>query len=215
MGDPKKFRKKYDTPMHPWNKTRIDAERELKFEYGLPNKKEQWKMSSVLKRYKTLAKRLIADTTKQGEIEKAQMMEKLQKFGLLQAGAHLDDILSLEVKDIMERRLQTIVYKKGLARSVKQARQFIVHRHISVGEREVTFPSYLVSLEEEPLVGFRSISALKNEDHPERPTTEAEQIKEEVAAVKEVVPEEAEGSETSAAPKTEESLSETPMEAVE
>ena len=198
MGDPKKLRKKYETPMHPWNKTRIDIERELKHEFGLQNKKEQWKMVSILKRYKTLAKRLIADTTKQGTIEKNQMIEKLQRIGLLVAGAHLDDILSLEVKDVMQRRLQTIVHKKGLARSAKQARQFIVHRHIAIGDKEITAPSYIVSLEEEPLVTFRSISALHSEDHPERPTTEAEQVKEEIKAVNEVVPEE-----------------ETPMEAVE
>jgi len=168
MGDPRKLRKKYSTPMHPWDAEKIKLEKGLIKEYGLRNKSEIWKMGSVLKKYKDLAKKLIAVKTSQGEKEKKQMMDKLQKWGLIQVGAELDDVLSLDVKDIIERRLQSLVFRNGLARNMKQARQFITHRHVMVGDRKITFPSYIVSQEEEGQIKFDSGSSLSNEDHPER-----------------------------------------------
>lgn len=183
MGDLKRFRRKYQTPAHPWNKVRLDIERELERTYGLKSKKEQWKMTSLLKRYKDQAKKLITNTTPQGKKEMQQMMEKLIRLGLLKLGAGVDDILSLTVKDVMERRLQTILYRKGLAHTQKQARQLIVHRHVAIGSTERTFPSYLVSVEEEPLIAFRSRSALANPAHPERPQ-EQQKIHAEAAEIK-------------------------------
>ena len=151
-----------------WIGPNIEAEKVLTREYGLKNKKEIWKMNSQLKRYKDFAKKLIAVKTAQGEKEKKQMMEKLQRLGLINAGAKLDDVLSLDTKDIMERRLQSLVYRKGLARTMKQARQFIVHRQVMVGGRKITFPSYVVSQEEEAQLRFDPSSTLSKEDHPER-----------------------------------------------
>ncbi|MCH7902628.1 hypothetical protein IIC68_02645, partial [archaeon] len=58
-------------------------------------------------------------------------------------------ILSLTIKDVLERRLQTLIYRKKMASSLKQARQFIVHEHISVGDKIIKAPSYLVPLLEE------------------------------------------------------------------
>ena len=49
MGDPKKQRKKYETPLHPWQGERILAEKKIMEEYGLKNKKEIWKMNSMLR----------------------------------------------------------------------------------------------------------------------------------------------------------------------
>mgnify|MGYP001773173473 CR=1 FL=1 len=74
---------------------------------------------------------------------------KLYKLGLLNEGATLDDVLGLTVKDILNRRLQTIVYKKGLANTPKQARQFIVHGHVKINGRKIIYPSYLVNRDEE------------------------------------------------------------------
>ena len=181
MGDPKKLRKKYATPVHPWNKVNIDEEKILVREYGLGNKREIYVADSFLKKYKNIAKRLTADTTAQARIEEKQILGKLQQLGLLPTGAILDEVLSLNIKNILERRLQSIVFRKGLARSIKQARQFITHRHIHVLGREVTFPSYLVTLEEESAVEFKAKSALSNEDHPER-VNEAKEIHEEKEA---------------------------------
>src|SRR3989338_6419191 len=110
MGDPKKLKKKYSSPRHPWSKTAIEQERVLTQEYGLGRKKEIFLANSFLKKYKNIAKRLIADHTRQGEQERHQMITKLQRLGLLQTPARLDDVLSIELKDILERRLQSIVF---------------------------------------------------------------------------------------------------------
>jgi len=59
MGDPRKIRKKYQTPSHPWIKSRIDEEKVLTREFGTKNKKEIWKMETVLKNFKTQSKHLI------------------------------------------------------------------------------------------------------------------------------------------------------------
>ena len=183
MGDPKKLRKKYSPPRHPWIAGNIEIDKELIKEYGLRNKKEIRKMDSVLKKYKYLAKKLIAVKTIQGEKEKTQMMDKLQRMGLIQPGAELDDVLDLSIKDIMERRLQSLVCRQGLARSTKQARQFITHRQIMVGDKKITFPSFLVSREEESQVKFDPRSSLSQEDHPERVDINQD-IKAEAASIK-------------------------------
>jgi small subunit ribosomal protein S4 len=183
MGDPKKLRKKYQTPAHPWVKGDIDLEKELKRDYSLKNKKELWIMSSVLKKYKNLAKKLIAVKTKQGEKEKAQMLDKLNRLGLIQKDAELDEVLGLDVKDVLERRLQSLVFRKGLARTMNQARQFITHRHVMVGDKKITSPSYIVSQEEEGMLKFDGKSALEDEEHPERVNL-AKEIKEEAEKIK-------------------------------
>ena len=168
MGDPKKPRKKYSTPGHPWIKERIDKERGIIKVYGLKNKKEIWKSESVLKRFREQAKRLISDVTEQGKKEEKQLLSKLIRLGLVKDGCKIEDILDLGLEDILEKRLQTLVFKKDLAKSIKQARQFVIHGHINIGDRKVDIPSYLVSLEEEGMIGFNPGSELANIDHPER-----------------------------------------------
>ncbi|MBU0979560.1 MAG: 30S ribosomal protein S4 [Nanoarchaeota archaeon] len=166
MGDPKKARKKYATPSHPWQKGRIEAEKVLTKEYGLKNKREIWKMGSMVKTFISHIKS--SAYTEQAKKERQQLLRKLQGLGLIKEEATMDDILSLTVKDIMERRLQTLVFRKGLARSIGQARQFIVHGHIKVGDNKVTEPSYLVKSVEEGHIGFITKSSLSSSDHPER-----------------------------------------------
>jgi small subunit ribosomal protein S4 len=172
MGDPKKLRKRYQTPVHPWNKKNIDEEKILMKEYGLGKKKEIMISDSFLKKYMNIAKKLIASQSEQGEKVKAQILQKLTNLGILTASADLDHILGLEVKDVLERRLQSVVFRKGLARSMKQARQFIVHRHILIGDKEITAPSYLITLEEESKLDFKEKSSLFDENHPERAVPE-------------------------------------------
>lgn len=169
MGDPKKLRKKYSTPRHPWMKANIEVEKKVTKEYGLVKKKEIQIASSFLTKYKDIAKKLIATRVKpQAQKEKSQVLAKLQRLGLLPAGAELDQILGLELKDVLERRLQSIVFRKGLARSMKQSRQHIVHRHVRVSGQEISSPSYLVSLEEEGTISFKENSSLADLEHPER-----------------------------------------------
>lgn len=168
MGDPKKIRKKYTPPSHPWQRVRIDAERLLVKEYGVKNKREIWKMAALLSSFTSQAKKLIIGTTEQALLEKQNLIKKLQRYGFLGADPTVDQILGLTLHDIMKRRLQTIVYKKGLAHSANQARQFIVHKHIIVGNKKVSSPSYLVSLEEEGNIHFAPSSSFAKEDHPEQ-----------------------------------------------
>ena len=104
MGDPKKLKKKYSTPVHPWNKKNIDEGKELRKEYGLRNRKEILIAQSFLKKYKNIAKKLIASKTEQADKEKVQVLQKLTNLGLLQAGSELDNILGLETKNILDRR---------------------------------------------------------------------------------------------------------------
>lgn len=168
MGDPKKPRKKYQGPSHPWQKQRIIDEKELVIAYGLKNKQELWKMGTLVKQIAAKAKRVIARTGEQASKEEKQLIEKLVRLGLLQSTAKIDDVLGLTLKNILERRLQTLVFKKNMARSIKQARQFITHRHVKVSGKKITSPSYLVPIDQEQGIIFSETSTLQSEEHPER-----------------------------------------------
>ncbi|MFH0868032.1 MAG: 30S ribosomal protein S4 [Candidatus Woesearchaeota archaeon] len=168
MGSPKKQRKKFSKPSHPWQKERILAEKELLKEYGLKRKYEIWKMSSILKNFTSQAKNLITIKNPQVEKERKQLLTKLSSLGLVGKSAKIEDVLSLTLKDIMERRLQTLVYRKHMANNIKQARQFIVHAHISLGDKKITVPSYIVLLDEEASIQFSQGSVLANSEHPSR-----------------------------------------------
>ena len=176
MGDPRRLSKKYDTPNHPWIGERIKKERELSIKYGLVNKKELWKMETKLRTFRRQARKLISDTSEQGSREAVQLFGILKRYGiLLKEDATLDDVLSLDVESILSRRLQTLVFKKGLAKTPKQARQFIVHGHIAVNGRRVSSPSYLVPVSEEDSITYTSTSPLSSENHPERTKTVEEE----------------------------------------
>ncbi|KYK31262.1 MAG: 30S ribosomal protein S4 [Theionarchaea archaeon] len=152
MGDPRKQRKSYDTPSHPWRKDRIEKEKELVRKYGLKNKKDIWKAESKLRQIRRIARNLLSSHGEQAKKEEAQLMSKLQKLGLLKGEADLDSVLGLTIEDILERRLQSLVHRKGLSRSPKQARQLVVHGHIRVGGRRIKSPSYLVPVEQEETI---------------------------------------------------------------
>ena len=179
MGDPRKTRKKYSTPRHPWQRDRIDREKELKKTYGLKNKNEIWKANSELKRYTSQAKRLIGLKTEQAEKEKKDLLSRLQRFNLVNKETKIEEVLNLTVHNVLDRRLQTMFFKKGLARGPNQARQFIVHGHVTVDGKKVSVPNYMVSREEEFKLGFNPSSSLAKEDHPERFNPEEVKKKEE------------------------------------
>lgn len=187
MGDPKKNRKKYSTPAHPWQATRLKEEAILVEKYGLKNKKEVWKMISIIKRFKSQAKGLIASYTEQSEKERKQLISKLFKLNLVNENATLDDVLGLKIESIFERRLQTLVFRKNLARTINQSRQFITNGHIAVKNKKLNAPSYLVLRDEEDKISFNLNSKLSNENHPERFKKAQEEVKEEKKHVKEEI----------------------------
>lgn len=168
MGSPKKPKKTYSKPFKLWQRERLDAEKPTVKEFGLKNKKELWKTVSMLRKYAGQAKRLIALRGRQAEIEKKQLIGKLSSLGAIEANASLDEVLGLSVKDFLERRLQTVLFRKKLARSITQSRQFITHKHVSVNDKIITSPSFMVPLSAESQVSFADKSNLSKPDHPER-----------------------------------------------
>jgi small subunit ribosomal protein S4 len=163
--------KGYETPNHPYQGERIADEHNLVGQYGLRNKEELWRAQSELRDYRREARQLLGRV--QGDpqaaaAESEEFLTRLKKLGILQEDDGLDDILSLDVTDVLERRLQTVVYRKGLANTTKQARQFIVHGHVTVEGCRVTEPGKKVTIGEEDTVEFDSTSPLTDELHPER-----------------------------------------------
>lgn len=185
MGSAKRQRKKFSKPSHPWQKDRILEEKEIREQYGLRRKYEIWKMNSILKNFTRQAKNLVTIRNKQVEKERGQLLNKLHSLGLIDKNAKIEDILSLTLADIMERRLQTLVCRKNLARTMSQARQFIVHEHIALGNKTVTSPSYLVPSEEEGVIQFVGNSSLADSNHPERAIKEQEKAGKKKAVKKE------------------------------
>ena len=149
MGDPKKQRKKFSKPSHPWQKERIELEKKLVAQYGLKRKQEIWKMNSILKNFLHRAKLIIGKKTSQSNLEREQMLGKIQSMGLLKKDSSIEDVLNLTLRDIMERRLQTILFRKNIAKTIVEARQRITHKHVMVGGKKITSPSYLVLAREE------------------------------------------------------------------
>ena len=162
--------KRYETPNHPWQGERISEEHSLVDRYGLQNKEELWRAQSELRAYRREARDLLGQTQSEDDIETAggEFLARLKRLGILDEEDRLDAVLSLEVSDILERRLQTVAYRKGLANTTSQARQFIVHRHITVNGARVGVPSYKVKVSEEDNIAFDENSPLADELHPER-----------------------------------------------
>lgn len=76
------------------------------------------------------------------------MIRRLVRIGVLdETRMRLDYVLALKLEDFMERRLQTQVFKSGLAKSVHHARVLIRQRHIRVGRQIVNVPSFVVRLD--------------------------------------------------------------------
>jgi len=184
MGDPRKARKQYRTPSHPWQKVRLEDESKLAVEYGLKNKKEIWKMNSFLSNATNQSKKLVTLMGSQAEKEKENLIQKLKSLLLIRADQGFEDILNLKVQDVMARRLQTLVHRKGMARSMKQARQLIIHGHILVSGKKITSPSYLVNANEEKSLSYVPKSPFASADHPERVIEEKAPVKKKVEETK-------------------------------
>lgn len=146
----RRLKPKLIKPAHPWEKMRIVEEKNLKKEYWYKNKKEMWKMKTLLKNFRQQARSLIGNSGEQAEKQKKQLIAKLFRYGILtKKDAGLDEVLELSIKEIMERRLQTLAFRKKLVNTIKEARQAIVHGKILIGDKKVTSPSKLVTVEEE------------------------------------------------------------------
>ena len=162
--------KHYETPNHPYQGERIASEHSLLDRYGLKNKEELWRAQSELRSYRREARDLLGQAQDDETVQRRseEFLGRLKRVGILDEEDELGDILSLEIEDVLERRLQTVVYRKGLANTTEQARQFITHGHIVVDGQRHRVPSYVVDVDEEDLVAFDENSPLADELHPER-----------------------------------------------
>ncbi|HLE06411.1 MAG TPA: 30S ribosomal protein S4 [Candidatus Nanoarchaeia archaeon] len=151
------LKKKFARPMKPWEKQRILDERALIKEYAYKNKREIWRVKAHLNGYRNFAKTLVSIRNNQQVKEKNDFLKSLFDKGVIKENASVEDVLALTIRDISERRLQTLVFRKGLAKTPKEARQFIAHGRIAIGERKVRSPSVIVSRKEEELIRLTNL----------------------------------------------------------
>ena len=143
--------KKYQRPLKPWSKERIDSEKKLKQDYGLRRKHEIQRAESILRNLRSQARELQSKHNKERE---RMLLDKLGKLGVIGENSTLDDVLALTVTDILNRRLQTVVWKRGFASTPFQARQYITHGHIAIDKRKVRWPSTLVNTSAESRISY-------------------------------------------------------------
>ena len=173
MGDPKFPSKHYDTPSHPWQKVRIEEESGLIHQYGLKNKREIWRANTKVREMRRQARKLTANSSDdQAQKEKNLLLAKLNRLGMLEQNSGLEDVLIMTSENVLDRRLQTQVYLQGLSSTVKQARQLIVHGHISIDGAVVRVPGILVTKLQEKNISYSPTSALNSDLHPVRPRTQ-------------------------------------------
>jgi small subunit ribosomal protein S4 len=154
MGDPRRLKKKFKKPRHPFQKERMVEELEFLGKYGLRNKREFWKSRTTLGNWRNIA-RHSRTLSKEKAVEVQQtLIRKLNRLGVIGSEAEFEDVLLLTTEDLLKRRLQTLVYERGLASTIYQARQYITHGHIQVGGKKIDAPSYIVKKEEEEFIGF-------------------------------------------------------------
>lgn len=168
MGDPRRQKKKYVSPKRPFDSDRFEQELELVGSYGLRNKKELWKHRTDLSNYRRTARKLQGlSVTERAQLE-SELIEKLVRYGILIAEPSLDSVLDLTLENLLARRLQTIVFRKGLAASLHHARQLVTHGHISLDGSRVMTPARLITSGEEDRIAYSAKSSLNDESHPAR-----------------------------------------------
>ena len=177
MGDPKRQRKKYETPRFKWRIDTLQSELKLLGQYGLRNKRELWRHKTALSRFREIARSLLGMSAEERAKLQKQLLTRLNRLGILPETAAIDDVLDLSIEDILERRLQTIVSTKGLAKSTHQARQLITHGHIAIDNQRVKSPSYMVLRDQEAKITYAPTSSLANAQHPMRQSLQAEETK--------------------------------------
>jgi small subunit ribosomal protein S4 len=154
----KRKHKIYSRPKRPFDKARIEEEGEIVEEFGLKNKREIWKADAKIKSIREKAKKLISSKPE----EQRALFNKLNKIGLKVDS--ISSVLSLDKKDYLRRRLQTIVVAKKLASTPKQARQLITHKKVFVDGKAVDSPSYVVPVELENKIKLKEKKKLKKKE---------------------------------------------------
>ena len=137
-------------------------------EYGLRNKREIWRVQKAVSHIRSAARDLLTRDEKDPKrlFEGAALIRRLHRIGVLdEHQSKLDFVLALKVQDFLERRLQTQVFKLGLAKSIHHARVLIRQRHIRcvplllnlfirVGKQVVDIPSFVVRVDSQKHIDF-------------------------------------------------------------
>ena len=163
----KRKHKKYSKPKKPFNKERIIEEENIKKEFGLKNKKEIWKAEAKVKLIRKKARNLIKSSPEQ----KKRLFDQLNKIGL--KADSLTDAFAINIKSYLERRLQTVVFKRRLANTIKEARQKIVHKKVLIDGKVINKPSYIVPIKLENKITIKEKSA--SAEAPKMQTEAAEE----------------------------------------
>lgn len=158
MGDIKRKRKLFSRPKKLFDRDRMDEENVLVKRYGLKNKREIWKAKTAVSKLRRRAKALIGEDMAEQQI----FFDKLNKVGMNVTG--ISDVLALTEENIFERRLQTFLFKKKLANTIRQARQLIIHKNVLVDGAVVNIPSFVVTKEMENKIALkeRKVKKTKN-----------------------------------------------------
>eukprot|EP00924_Labyrinthula_sp_SR-Ha-C_P015263 snap_masked-scaffold_9-processed-gene-13.37-mRNA-1 protein AED:0.24 eAED:0.24 QI:0/-1/0/1/-1/1/1/0/188 len=165
------YSKTVKTPRRPYDKERLDQELKRCGEYGLRCKREMWRTQLILAKIRKAARELLTlDENDPKRIFEGQaLLKRMKRYGLLTEEENsLDYILQLTTKKFLERRLQTVVFRKGLAKSIHHARVLIFQRHIRVGKRMVNVASFMVRKESEGNIDFSIGSSLGGDGRPGR-----------------------------------------------
>merc|ERR1712025_321312 len=154
----------------PFEKARLDQELKLVGEFGLRNKREVWRVKYSLAKIRTAARELLTLDEKDPRrlFEGNALLRRLVRTGVLaEDKMKLDYVLALKTEDFLERRLQTQVFKLGLAKSIHHARVLIRQRHIRVRKQVVNIPSFIVRLDSQKHIDF-SLKSPFGGDRPGR-----------------------------------------------
>ncbi|MFW9890355.1 MAG: 30S ribosomal protein S4 [Candidatus Thorarchaeota archaeon] len=168
MGDPRRQKKKYVSPKRPYDSDRFESELQFIGSYGLRNKRELWRHKTELSRYRRQARNLLALTAEERATLESDLIGKLVRLGALTGEQTLDSVLDLTLENLLERRLQTLVFRKGMASSTHHARQLVIHGHIALDQAKVTTPSRLITVAEEDRISYTTKSPLNDDSHPAR-----------------------------------------------
>jgi len=153
MGDIRRKHNLYSRPKKLFEASRIENDNKIQKQYGLKSKTEVWKAAAKVSVFRTRAKKLISNNGQ----ESKEFFNRLQNIGL--DVKVTSDVLALTTEAILERRLQTFVFKKGFAKTILEARQLITHKNIIVDGRIVNIPSFNVSKDLENKISLKEKKA--------------------------------------------------------